>query len=85
MQRITIDDRLENAASYGETEMDLFIWKKSIERLRKNGLVVTQKFPSNRKGEFFCNVSWKEERKEGPQENFTQANYLYKMAMEAKK
>ena len=85
MQKITIDDRLENAASYGEMEMDLFLWKRSIKRLRKNGLVVTEKFPTQRKGEFFCNVSWKEERSGEPLGDFTQANQLHKMAVEARK
>lgn len=84
MRKITIDDRLENAASCGQMEIDLFLWKKTIERLRKNGLIVTEKFPSKRKGEVFCNISWKVERSGGPQGDFTQANNLHKMAIEAK-
>ena len=84
MRKITIDDRLENAASFGEMEIDLFLWKKTIERLRRNGLIVTEKFPSKRKGEVFCNISWKEARSGGTEGDFTQANNLNKMAIEAK-
>lgn len=84
MRKITIDDRLENAASFGEMEIDLFLWKKTIERLRRDGLKVTEKFPSQRKGEVFCNISWKVARSGGEEGNFTQANYLHKMAIEAK-
>ena len=84
MRKITIDDRLGNAASFGEMEIDLFLWKKTIERLRRNGLIVTEKFPSKRKGEVFCNISWKVERSGEPQGDFTQANNLHKMAIEAK-
>ena len=35
MQRMSIDDRLELAANYGEMEMYLFLWKKTISRLEK--------------------------------------------------
>lgn len=60
MERTTIDNRLENAAGYGEMRIGLYIWRKSIKRLKEEGLVVTEKFPSKRKGEFYCYVDWSE-------------------------
>ena len=83
MENITIDNRMEHAASYGEMDMDLFIWKSSIKRLEKNGLVVKVKYPTQRKGEYCCNVSWAHASEVGEKPN--QANYLYNIAKEAKK
>ena len=80
----TIDDRLENAASCGEMEIDLFLWKKTISRLRANGLKVTEKFSSNRKGEFYCTINWADAKSTGTNTNLTQANHLYQIAKEAK-
>lgn len=85
MERITIDDRLENAASYGEMDMDLFIWKSSIGRLRKNGLIVTEKYPTQRRGEYYCNVSWSHASEVSEDEKPNQANHLYAIAKEAQK
>lgn len=83
MQRTSIDARLANAASYGEMEMNLFLWKKDIKRLRKAGLTVTQKHPSDRKGEFYCNISWKEDKVAGEGQDFTQLKYLIEKASKA--
>jgi len=85
MKSLSIDERLELAASYGEMEINLFLWKKCINRLRKNGLIVTEKFPSKRKGEIYCIISWAVERAGGENGDFTQANYLYKTAVKAVK
>lgn len=84
MQEQTIENRLESAASYGEMEINLFLWKKKISRLRKNGLTVTEKFESKRKGEFYCNVSWKDAT-DAQNGKSNQANRLYEMAVNAKK
>ena len=83
MQRSSIDARLANAASYGEMEMDLFLWKNTIKRLRKAGLEVTEKFPSKREGEFYCNISWREKKEQKDGEDFTQLYYLHDMAVKA--
>lgn len=83
MQRTSIDARLANAASYGEREMNLFLWKKDIKRLRKAGLTVTKKYPSERKGEFYCNINWKEDKVAGEGEDFTQLKYLIEIASKA--
>ncbi len=84
MQRISIDDRLEYAASYGETEMSLFIWKTTIKRLKRDGLKVVEKYPTQRKGEFYCTISWAHasQVEEGKMRN--QANHLYEIAKKAR-
>ena len=77
MQKNSIDDRMENAADYGEMDINLYLWKKSIKRLRKNGLVVTERYPSKRKGEVYCNISWAY-KVEGQK---LQVNNLHEMAL----
>ena len=77
MQKITTDERLENAAENGMMEIDLFLWKHAITKLRKNGLEITELFPS-RKGEFYCKINWQEGKKG------TQAYNLRNMALNAK-
>lgn len=84
MERMTIDNRLENAAGYGETGIGLYIWKKSIRRLRDGGLVVTERFPSERKGEVYCYVDWSKAGEGENEEDLNQANRLFRMAKEAK-
>lgn len=84
MDKYSIDERLEHAAKKGKMEKNLRIWKSTMKRLRKNGLIVTEKNSTNRIGEFYCNVSWAHARKvEGEKPN--QANYLYNIAKEAQK
>ncbi|NLC87751.1 MAG: hypothetical protein GX682_03125 [Clostridiaceae bacterium] len=79
MQRMSIDDRLELAANYGEMEMYLFLWKKTISRLEKGGLTIKKIYPSKRTGEYYCNISW-----EAVTYAKNQANTLYEIALEAK-
>lgn len=59
MYKISLIERLEDAAEIGKKSIFLFVWKKNITSLRKNGLKVTEKFPSSRKkGLFYCEISW---------------------------
>lgn len=76
MQKLSIDDRMESAAEHGLMEVDLFLWKHTIKRLKKNGLDVKELFESQRKGEFYCKISWK-----NPKEGFVQVNNLHEMAL----
>ena len=80
----TIDDRLESAASCGEMEIDLFLWRKTISQLRANGLKVTEKFPSKRKGQVYCNIIWANANPSETTGSVTQANHLYGIAQKAK-
>lgn len=59
MYQITTIERLEDAAESRKKSLSLFLWGKTIKSLRKNGLKVTEKFPSSRKkGLFYCEISW---------------------------
>lgn len=82
MQKMTVDERLENAASYGEMQMYLFLWEKTITRLTKNGLTVEKQYASKRKGEYYCLISWEDAKPEQTQD-MNQANNLYVIAKEA--
>lgn len=84
MQRNSIEKRLETAAANGQMDIHLFLWKKEIRRLEKNGLVVMTKYPARRKGEYYCNISWAGKREAGENEDFTHANYLHDLAVKAK-
>ncbi len=84
MPGFTIDERLENAASCGEMEINLYLWQKNIFQLRANDLKVTKKFPSKRKGEFYCNISWADAKPTEANASLTQANHLYEIAKKAK-
>lgn len=84
MEGTTIDSRLENAADNGEMGIGLSIWKKSIRRLKEEGLVVIEKSSSKRKGEVYCYVDWSKAGEGENEEDLNQANRLFRMAKEAK-
>lgn len=84
MARQSIDELLENAAEHGETEFYQFIWKRTINRLRKNGLIVEEKYAGISKGRIYCKVDWSQSECRQNDENLNQANRLFKMAQEAK-
>ena len=59
VDKTTILDRIEVYADDGETSAPLKLWKTQISKLRKQGFTVTTVSPTNRKREFYCNISWK--------------------------
>lgn len=81
----SIDARLKHEAENGKMDKKLKLWKPSIKRLRKNGLIVTQGDPTDREGEYNCYISWAhaDEVKVGEKPN--QANYLYSIAKNVQK
>ena len=59
LEKITILDRLEIFAESGLTEAMLKLWNNQIERLRRDGFEVTIIAPTERKGEYYCKIDWK--------------------------
>lgn len=59
MEKPTILERLEYFAVEGETSAPLKLWKSQIQRLNKEGFIVYVLTETNRKGEYFCEISWK--------------------------
>ena len=60
IRKLTVDDRLEFFAGLGETSAFLKLWKPTISRLRKKGFNVIEIAPTDRQGEFYCEIDWKE-------------------------
>ena len=58
--RITIMDRLEIFAESGLTEAMLKLWNNQKERLERDGFDVTVLAPTDRKGEHYCKIDWKQ-------------------------
>ena len=59
LSQTTIMDRLTVFAGAGETSAQLKLWKKKIEKLRKDGFEVRTISKTERIGEFLCEISWK--------------------------
>ena len=59
LERLTVERRLEIYAEAGETSAPLKLWKNTISKLQKGGCLVEVISPTDRKGEYFCNVDWK--------------------------
>lgn len=57
--RLSILDRLEPHAMFGLTSTKLKLWNKQIERLEKDGFEVTVIAPTNRAGEYYCLIDWR--------------------------
>lgn len=57
--KVTIMDRIEVYANSGEISAPLKLWKSQISSLKKDGFDVSVVSPTERKGEFYCNISWK--------------------------
>ena len=62
LERLTVERRLEINAESGESSATLKLWKSTILKLRKGGLTVDIIAPTERKGEYYCNVDWKKPR-----------------------
>ena len=60
MHTISITDRLEAAAALGKTSISLFVWKSTVNRLSKQGIIFTKEFNyrRERKGEAYYLISW---------------------------
>ena len=59
LERLTVERRLEIYAENGETSAPLKLWKSTIPKLREAGCTVDIIAPTERKGEYYCNVDWK--------------------------
>lgn len=71
MKQLTISDRLDYAAQCGAYEIYLFVWKNTAKRLIKDGLVLTEtNIRSERKGEHYYGISWKNAQVEIPEGAF---------------
>ncbi len=62
LERLTIQDRLEMFAEAGETSAPLKLWKPTISKLERGGFLVEIIAPSQREGEYYCNIDWKNPR-----------------------
>ena len=59
MEKMSIMERIEVFADAGETSAPLKLWKNQIARLEKGGFTVEKIAPTEREGEFYCDVDWK--------------------------
>ena len=59
IKTITIIERLEQISENGRTSASLWLWKKQIKKLQKDGFEVTLiKSSSENKGLFHCLICW---------------------------
>lgn len=82
MGRCSMDERLEYAAEYGKFYCYLSVWNKTILEWEKNGLSIERQYPTKKRGQFYCKISW-EHAKPIPGEPLTQASRLWKISAEA--
>lgn len=59
MEKITIIERLEFVAAHGETSTALRLWKSQMKKLENEGFLITVIQETERKGEYYCDISWK--------------------------
>ncbi len=71
MKHITISDRLDHAAQCGAYEIYLFVWQNTAKRLVRDGLsLIETNIRSERKGEKYYEISWKNASVEIPEGPF---------------
>ena len=68
MRKLSITERLEIFAEHGETSAPLKLWIGQITNLGAGGYTVEKIAPTERKGEFFCDVDWKSPKGEDAQQ-----------------
>lgn len=59
IKTFSIYDRLEQFSESGVTFASLWLWKKQIKKLQKDGFEITLiKSSSENEGNFFCLIRW---------------------------
>lgn len=83
MKSLTVLDRIEYAAQGGAYEIHLFVWNNTAKKLRREGLVLTEtNIHSERKGEKYLGISWKDAKVEIPEGPFDVDNMVKQLRKE---